>query len=130
MDIEKVNTAKKLVEDLKKAHRKLIEGMLTLVDCYTALAFASTKHYSEKGNTEPRCISHLVKMTKSKHAALSHLHRTIPELLGMIAVPTLHIPISSSYEDAVRISHFTDDFKLVGGVNAPKYIDCVGTDGR
>ena len=49
-----------------------------------------------------------------------------------IAIPTMTIPVNSSgrYPDVVGIVRFEANYELVGGINAPKKMVIVGTDGR
>ncbi|XP_008559414.1 serine-protein kinase ATM [Microplitis demolitor] len=46
-------------------------------------------------------------------------------------VPTIALDVSpgGTYDDIVSVYKYEDSFKGVGGVNAPKQIDCIGTDG-
>ncbi|XP_038077010.1 serine-protein kinase ATM-like [Patiria miniata] len=51
--------------------------------------------------------------------------------LEHVAMPTMEIPVDAScrYDNIVSVSHFEGTFKLAGGVNLPKIITCVGSDG-
>ena len=46
-----------------------------------------------------------------------------------VAVPTSHVPVAGSVAGIVGIVRFEDNYELVGGINAPKKIYCLGTDG-
>lgn len=37
---------------------------------------------------------------------------------------------TGQYENLVTISSFKREFRLAGGINLPKIIDCVGSDGK
>lgn len=37
---------------------------------------------------------------------------------------------TGQYENLVTISSFKQEFRLAGGMNLPKIIDCVGSDGK
>lgn len=37
---------------------------------------------------------------------------------------------SGCYDDLVTVRWFEPQYRLVGGVNLPKIIDCVGSDGK
>lgn len=37
---------------------------------------------------------------------------------------------TGQYENLVTISSFKREFRLAGGMNLPKIIDCVGSDGK
>ncbi len=49
-----------------------------------------------------------------------------------IAVPTIDLPVDPhcTYEDVVCVDGFDSFFELAGGVNLPKVISCVGSDGK
>ncbi|KDR18216.1 Serine-protein kinase ATM [Zootermopsis nevadensis] len=49
----------------------------------------------------------------------------------LVLVPTLTIPVKNNcqYDDIIGIHRYVETFSLVGGVNAPKKVGCVGTDG-
>lgn len=49
-----------------------------------------------------------------------------------VAIPTVNVPIKKNcdYTNIVGIHEFGSSFSLVGGVNEPKRITCVGTDGK
>lgn len=49
-----------------------------------------------------------------------------------VGIPTRSIPVdpSGAYADLVSIAGFGEGFKVVGGINLPKIIECLGSDGR
>ena len=64
---------------------------------------------------------------------------TIPSNLSLlklknleIAVPTLDIPLSigGDYSHITTIKRFENTYQLVGGINLPKVIECIGSDGK
>lgn len=46
-------------------------------------------------------------------------------------VPTINLDVrpNKNYEDVVGVSKYMPVFEAVGGINAPKKIICMGTDG-
>lgn len=54
-----------------------------------------------------------------------------PEI-ALIPILTLDLPVDPSlkYDKIVGISKFKPEYRLVGGINMPKLIECIGTDGR
>lgn len=60
--------------------------------------------------------------------------RTMDCLLELVALPTCTFPIdrSGTYPNSslIRVAGFSPDFRLVGGINLPKVISCLGTDGK
>ena len=51
--------------------------------------------------------------------------------LRTVAVPTVDIPIDPTcrYDNIVYINGFDQSFRVEGGVNAPKVVSCIGSDG-
>ena len=51
--------------------------------------------------------------------------------LKEVALPTLHLSVDPRccYDDIVYVKHFEPTFKLAGGINLPKILACVGSDG-
>lgn len=51
---------------------------------------------------------------------------------GNVPVPTIELAVdrTCSYTNVVCIERFEQYFNLVGGVNLPKVITCVGSDGK
>ena len=49
-----------------------------------------------------------------------------------VPVMTCHVPIDASmrYEDCVWIQRYETQFYLAGGLNSPKIINCLGSDGQ
>ena len=52
--------------------------------------------------------------------------------MSSVAVPTVEVPVdpSGKYDKIISVSGFEKKFRLVGGINLPKIIDCVGSDGK
>ena len=51
--------------------------------------------------------------------------------LRTVALPTVDIPIDTSccYDNITYIAGFDSSFRVEGGVNAPKVVSCIGSDG-
>ena len=51
--------------------------------------------------------------------------------LSNVAVATMDLPINAQgcYDNVVTIQRFMPTFKLAGGINLPKIIECLGSDG-
>ncbi|XP_068082647.1 serine-protein kinase ATM [Anabrus simplex] len=51
--------------------------------------------------------------------------------LNSVLIPTLSIPVkvNCQYDNIIGIHKFQSTFTLVGGINVPKKIQCIGTDG-
>ncbi|XP_033125672.1 serine-protein kinase ATM-like [Anneissia japonica] len=52
--------------------------------------------------------------------------------LEHVAVPTLELPVDPTcrYDNIVYVKDFEPTFKLAGGVNLPKILTCIGSNGR
>lgn len=52
--------------------------------------------------------------------------------LNKIHCPTVKLNVSPSgnYGDIVGVSEYSKELMLPGGINAPKRIACIGTDGK
>ncbi len=48
-----------------------------------------------------------------------------------VAMPTLDLPVDPKcrYDDFVYVHGFDPGFKLAGGINLPKILTCIGSDG-
>ena len=60
--------------------------------------------------------------------------RTCPllHLEGQVAIPTVDLPVDMAfkYENVTLLRSFDSCFQLAGGVNLPKIVTCIGTDGK
>ncbi len=54
-----------------------------------------------------------------------------PEI-SLIPILTLDLSVDSTlkYDKIIGIDKFKPEYRLVGGINVPKLIECIGTDGR
>ena len=53
----------------------------------------------------------------------------MPCAIDVLLLYMLQVDPSGQYTNVVHVSHFEPTFKLAGGVNLPKIISCVGSDG-
>nr|XP_040032849.1 serine-protein kinase ATM [Gasterosteus aculeatus aculeatus] len=116
LDLERSNVALRIIGELRKERGEMIRGVEKLCDAYIALAYMdASKHKAEK---KPIPIPADQPITQIKN-----LHE--------VAIPTMEIKVDQSccYDDLVTIRSFVPQYHLVGGVNLPKIIDCVGSDG-
>ena len=68
----------------------------------------------------------------AKTATISAELADLKESLEDVAIPTLSIPVNAgaNYDNIVGIVSFDANYQLVGGINQPKKMYCLGTDGR
>ncbi|KAF2888503.1 hypothetical protein ILUMI_17670, partial [Ignelater luminosus] len=113
--------AQNLIEDLKERHglTRLIEDMEALLKALVQLAYVD----------ENRCK--LVNEKKKIYTIPSSCLITKIKNLDNVLLPTHTLPIKKNcdYSYIVGIHSFDKNFANVGGLNAPKRITCLGTDG-
>lgn len=118
----RMEAAKNLVERLKsqkgnKSVANIVKDMEKLCLAYIELANYPVQKY--KAETKPIPFPGMLRLPVVKD-------------LRTIAVPTMDIPVdrSGNYPNITYIHKFQPTFKLAGGINLPKIISCVGSDGR
>ncbi|KAL3883922.1 hypothetical protein ACJMK2_030148 [Sinanodonta woodiana] len=115
----RVQAAKNMVENLVKNKKvgMIVGSMKQLCDAYIQLANWSVQEY--KTETKPVPLPSTLSISKIKD-------------LANVTVPTANIKVNPScdYSTINYIVKFMPTFKLAGGINLPKIIDCVGSDGR
>ncbi|KAL6116348.1 atm [Pungitius sinensis] len=116
-DLERSNVARRIIGELRKERGEMIRGVEKLCDAYITLAYMdASKHKAEK-KAIPIPADQPITHIKNLHE---------------VAIPTMEIKVDPScrYDDLVTIRSFEPQYRLVGGVNLPKIIDCVGSDGK
>ncbi|KAM3615619.1 uncharacterized protein V6R79_005129 [Siganus canaliculatus] len=116
-DLERSVVAKKIITTVRKKKGQMIRGIERLCNAYITLAYMdASKHKTEK-KAIPIPADQPIMQIKD---------------LDEVVIPTMEIKVdpSGSYENLVTIRSFMPQYHLAGGVNLPKIIDCVGSDGR
>lgn len=113
---DKVTAARALITRLRKNIPALVKSVELLCDAYMDLAYHDcTAQRGKRGpfSLPPTCP--LLKLTNKP-----------------AAVPTVDIEVDLTcrYDDVVCVDSFDPYFELAGGVNLPKVISCVGSDGK
>ncbi|KAF8657076.1 hypothetical protein HU200_060414 [Digitaria exilis] len=116
VDMEKKLAAENLLKELSSCHGALICQMKQMVEIYIKLAELETK-----------------KEDTNKRIPLPREVRSICQL-ELVPVVTATIPVDPScrYEDG-SFPHFSglaDSIMIMNGINAPKVIECFGSDGN
>ncbi|XP_061781898.1 serine-protein kinase ATM [Nerophis lumbriciformis] len=116
-DMERTDVARKIMEAVRKKKGEMIYGMERLCDAYITLAYMDASRHKLEKKAIPIPADQPILHIKD---------------LDAVAMPTLEIKVDPSgcYDDVVTIRSFVPHYHLVGGVNLPKIIDCVGSDGR
>ncbi|XP_053342610.1 serine-protein kinase ATM isoform X1 [Clarias gariepinus] len=117
LDLDRAEVAQKILNTIRKKKAQLIRGIEALCHAYITLAYMdASKHKNEK---------------KALPIPAEQPIMQIKDLEGVV-IPTMEIKVdpSGKYEDLVTVRSFKPHFHLAGGVNLPKIIDCVGSDGK
>ncbi|KAG8040922.1 hypothetical protein G9C98_001910 [Cotesia typhae] len=107
--------AKLLISELSKIN-KLSPIILEMKNL--ALALIMLAYFKFEGQLSSNSIPRGQKILTVKN----YKHCMVPTI-------TLDVDPSGNYDEIVSIYKYEDCFRGVGGVNAPKQIDCIGTDG-
>ncbi|KAM6933084.1 serine-protein kinase ATM [Xenentodon cancila] len=117
LDLERSDVARKIIAAIRKERGKMIRGIGRLCDAYITLAYMdATKHKTEK-KAIPIPADQPIMQIKD---------------LDEVVIPTMEIKVDPSccYDNLVTVQSFLPHYHLAGGVNLPKIIDCVGSDGK
>ncbi|XP_021062119.1 serine-protein kinase ATM [Mus pahari] len=117
LDEDRTEAATKIIHSIRSKRCKMVKDMEALCDAYIILANldASQWRTQRKGINIPANQP----ITKLKN-------------LEDVVVPTMEIKVdpTGEYGNLVTIKSFKTEFRLAGGLNLPKIIDCVGSDGK
>ncbi|KAG7478644.1 serine-protein kinase ATM [Solea senegalensis] len=116
-DLERSDVAKKIISVIRKKRGQMIRGIEHLCDAYITLAYMdASKHKTEK-KAIPIPADQPIMQIKD---------------LDEVVIPTMEIKVDPTgcYDTLVTIRSFMPQYRLAGGVNLPKIIDCVGSDGK
>ncbi len=112
---DKVQAAKGIIEKLRKRRPSLVQDVGQLCEAYIDVAY-----YDVAAHKNTRTA---IKFPSSC---------PLLSLKGQAAIPTddLDIDKSCKYENITFLQSFINCFQLAGGVNLPKIVTCIGTDGK
>ncbi|XP_030331993.1 serine-protein kinase ATM isoform X1 [Strigops habroptila] len=117
LDVDRMEAASNIINIVRKRRVRMVRDIEALCDAYIILANVDATPW------------------KSERKAISiPANQPIVKLkdLDDVVVPTMEIKVdpTGQYENLVTIKSFKPEFRLAGGVNLPKIIDCVGSDGK
>ncbi|XP_072528166.1 serine-protein kinase ATM-like, partial [Salminus brasiliensis] len=117
LDLERAEVALKIINVIRKQKAQMIQGIETLCSAYITLAYMDVNRHKTEKKAIPIPADQPIMKIKD---------------LDSVIIPTMDIKVdpSGKYEDLVTISSFRPHFHLAGGVNLPKIIDCIGSDGK
>ncbi|XP_068601356.1 serine-protein kinase ATM [Brachionichthys hirsutus] len=116
-DLERSDVAQKLIHAVKQKKSRMIRGMARLCDAYITLAYMDVSKHKTVKKALPIPADQPIMQIKD---------------LDEVIIPTMEVKVdpSGAYENMVTIGSFVPQYRLVGGVNLPKIIDCIGSDGK
>ncbi|KAM6385454.1 serine-protein kinase ATM isoform 5-T11 [Alca torda] len=114
---DRMKAASNIINIVRKRRACMVRDIEALCDAYITLANldASPWKSQRKGVSIP-ADQPIIKLKNLKD----------------VVVPTMEIKVdpTGQYENLVTIEYFKPEFRLAGGLNLPKIIDCVGSDGK
>ncbi|XP_057694572.1 serine-protein kinase ATM isoform X1 [Corythoichthys intestinalis] len=116
-DLERADVAQKIIGAVRKKRGEMIRSIERLCDAYITLAYLDTTRHKAEKRSIPIPADQPIHQIKD---------------LDEVAIPTVEIKVDPSgrYDDVVTVRSFVPQYHLAGGVNLPKIIDCVGSDGK
>nr|XP_021385049.1 serine-protein kinase ATM isoform X1 [Lonchura striata domestica]XP_021385050.1 serine-protein kinase ATM isoform X1 [Lonchura striata domestica] len=117
LDVERMEAASMIMNIVRKRRAPMVRDIEALCDAYITLAnLDATPWKSQRKGINIPADQPIIKLKN----------------LEDVAVPTMEIKVdpTGQYENLVTISFFKREFRLAGGINLPKIIDCVGSDGK
>ncbi|XP_024944918.1 serine-protein kinase ATM isoform X2 [Cephus cinctus] len=113
---QRVRGAQKLINELLYSHIKpIIKNMTTLTDALVQFAnYEFTRNKISKTCKIPR--------QQKIYNVKDLIHTIVPSL-------PIDIKVNRDYQEIIGVRKYSEIFESVGGINAPKKVTCVGTDG-
>ncbi|XP_076969163.1 serine-protein kinase ATM isoform X2 [Tamandua tetradactyla] len=117
LDEDRTEAANKIIHTIKSRRPQMVRNVEALCDAYIILANLDAAQWKtqRKGINIPADQP----ITKLKN-------------LEDVVVPTMEIKVdpTGAYGNLVTVQSFKTEFRLAGGLNLPKIIDCIGSDGK
>ncbi|XP_075347105.1 serine-protein kinase ATM [Mycteria americana] len=119
LDVDRMEAASDIINIVRKRRARMVRDVEALCDAYITLANLDATPWKSQRITEGISIPADQPIIKLKN-------------LEDVVVPTMEIKVDPTgrYENLVTIRSFKPEFRLAGGLNLPKIIDCVGSDGK
>ncbi|XP_069003708.1 serine-protein kinase ATM [Embiotoca jacksoni] len=116
-DLERSDVAQKIISVIKKKRGQMVRGIERLCDAYITLAYMDASRHKNEKKAIPIPADQPIMQIKD---------------LDEVVIPTMEIKVDPSgcYDSLVTVRSFLPHYHLAGGVNLPKIIDCVGSDGK
>ncbi|XP_008053488.1 serine-protein kinase ATM [Carlito syrichta] len=117
LDEDRTEAANKIICTIRRGRPQMVRSVEALCDAYIILANLDASQWK----------------TQQKDINIP-AHQPIVKLKNLedVVVPTMEIKVdpTGEYGNLVTIQSFKAKFRLAGGINLPKIIDCVGSDGK
>nr|DBA32689.1 TPA: hypothetical protein GDO54_000462 [Pyxicephalus adspersus] len=116
-DEDRMEVARSIVNTIKKQRTRMVHNVERLCDAYIILANMDASQWKAQRKAIPIPSNQPITKLGS---------------LEDVVIPTMELKVdpSGKYENLVTIQSFKPEFRLAGGLNLPKIIDCVGSDGK
>ncbi|CAG6005665.1 unnamed protein product [Menidia menidia] len=116
-DLERSNVALNIISAIRKKRGGMIRGIERLCDAYITLAYMDASRHKTEKKAIPIPADQPIMAIKD---------------LDEVVIPTMEVKVDPSgcYDNLVTVRSFLPHYHLVGGVNLPKIIDCLGSDGK
>ncbi|XP_068000723.1 serine-protein kinase ATM [Melanerpes formicivorus] len=117
LDVDRMEAAGNIISIVRKRRARMVRDVEALCDAYIILANVdATPWKSQRKGINIPADQPIIKLKN----------------LEDVVVPTMEIKVdpTGQYENLVTIRSFKPEFRLAGGLNLPKIIDCVGSDGK
>ncbi|XP_010143177.1 PREDICTED: serine-protein kinase ATM [Buceros rhinoceros silvestris] len=117
LDVDRMEAASNIINTVRRRRAHMVRDVEALCDAYITLANVdATPWKSQREGINIPADQPIIKLKN----------------LENVVVPTMEIKVdpTGQYENMVTIRSFKPQFRLAGGLNLPKIIDCVGSDGK
>ncbi|KAM6342206.1 serine-protein kinase ATM isoform 2-T3 [Podargus strigoides] len=117
LDVDRMEAAGNIINIVRRRRARMVRDIEALCDAYITLANVdATPWKSQRKGVSIPDDQPIIKLKN----------------LEDVVVPTMEIKVDPTgrYENLVTIRSFKPEFRLAGGLNLPKIIDCVGSDGK
>ncbi|XP_061847968.1 serine-protein kinase ATM isoform X4 [Colius striatus] len=117
LDVDRMEAASNIINIVRRRRAHMVRDIEALCDAYIILANVdATPWKSQRKGISIPDDQPIIKLKD----------------LEDVVVPTMELKVdpTGEYENLVTIKCFKPEFRLAGGLNLPKIIDCVGSDGK
>nr|XP_058924229.1 serine-protein kinase ATM isoform X1 [Kogia breviceps] len=117
LDEDRTEAANKIIRTIRSRRPQMVRSVEALCDAYIILAnLDATQWKTQRKGISIPADQPIIKLKN----------------LEDVVVPTMEIKVdpTGEYGNLVTIRSFKAEFRLAGGLNLPKIIDCLGSDGK